>query len=90
MPPQGPAPETTSPTKSGSSLAPLDDRLGHGSPFCRWSHIHKHRRRREHAELKRLLSVETGCTPVEPTRLFANELVVKHGFPVDQAREVLS
>jgi hypothetical protein len=28
--------------------------MPHGSPFCRWRHFDKNRRRREHAELKRL------------------------------------
>jgi hypothetical protein len=65
--------------------------LGHGSEFCRWRHFDKNRRRREHAQLKRIL--ERGGTPpdlpVEPTRLFGNELVLVHGFSVDQARQVL-
>jgi hypothetical protein len=69
--------------------------LGHGSPFCRWRHFDKHRRRREHAELKRLCDAITHFTPstfgLEPDELrrHANTLVLEHDWTVAEVCAVL-
>jgi hypothetical protein len=80
--------DQTSPLKSPQTL-------GHSSPFCRWRHFDKNRRRREHAELKRLLSHAKVASPstfeLEPAELRAeaNRLVQVYGWTVAEVCAVL-
>ena len=87
--PEGTATDQTSPLRSPQTL-------GHSSPFCRWRHFDKNRRRREHAELKRLLDLSAyGQVPstfglgLDELRRHANDLVQVYGWSVDEVLAVL-
>jgi hypothetical protein len=89
---EAPAPEGTGTDQTSPLRSPQT--LGHGSPFCRWRHFDKNRRRREHAELRRLLATAVASSPstfgLEPGELrrHANDLV-QHGWTVAEVLAVL-
>lgn len=82
-------PGTDDAAEARAFLRHLAGRLGHSSPFARWRHFDRNRRRREHAELKQMFADERDSGQTEPPTEFANSLVLDYGFSVDQVEELL-
>jgi hypothetical protein len=94
-----PTPTPTDHTPNGPSEPQTADSITprHASAFCRWRHFDKNRRRREHAEFKRLLATSQCINQLPSTfglsqdelRKHANDLVLEHGWSTFEVEAVL-